>query len=82
MTSYNDVLEAWREAMVSRGHAPRLNYEGKLDVWFLESGYHNGPGCETCFTSWCMHCDGPDKIGPCTKPVLTLEATTIRGRLT
>lgn len=32
---------------------------GKIDMWYLDCGYHNGPGCEVCGVSVCEHCE-PD----------------------
>ena len=32
---------------------------GEVDEWVLDHGYHNGPGCEVCGASVCMHCN-PD----------------------
>lgn len=41
-------------------HKWRKNdYNGDDDVFAYESGYHNGPECETCGFFFCKHCD-PD----------------------
>ena len=32
---------------------------GEIDMWYLDYGYHNGPGCEVCGASVCEHCE-PD----------------------
>ena len=59
--------EVWRETMVARGHQPKLDDDGTLDVFFLDSGFHNGPGCTVCYWSACMHCDTPESIPQCTQ---------------
>lgn len=39
---------------------------GEIDDFAMESGFHNGPVCERCGYSFCIHCeqDGYDKE-PC-----------------
>lgn len=71
--SYDDYLkdemDRWIVAMKAQGHLPRMDSVG-LDIFVFDTGHHNGPGCETCGASWCMHCDGPEEIEPCTSPVI------------
>jgi len=31
--------------------------QGNIDIWILDYGYHNGPGCRRCEEMWCEHCD-------------------------
>ena len=32
---------------------------GEIDMWVMDVGYHNGPGCKRCHATFCEHCD-PD----------------------
>lgn len=32
---------------------------GEIDMWFMDVGFHNGPGCKRCHATFCEHCD-PD----------------------
>lgn len=40
--------------------------DGSIDMWVLDSGYHNGPACLRCHESFCQFCT-PDweQEGPC-----------------
>lgn len=31
--------------------------DGKIDMWALDSGFHNGPMCKRCGESFCLHCN-------------------------
>lgn len=31
--------------------------QGRIDVWQMDYGYHNGPRCIRCDEVWCEHCD-------------------------
>jgi hypothetical protein len=73
--------QEWIDAMRARGHTPCLDDDGDLDRFAMDRDHHNGPGCDTCHTSWCWHCDTPDEIDECTNPALELIATEIRGEL-
>ena len=33
--------------------------DGEIDMWVMDVGFHNGPGCKRCGASFCEHCD-PD----------------------
>lgn len=57
--------KAWLGALVANGHTPVMTEEGYLDVWVMNVGFHNGPGCSKCGMSWCEHCDGPEVVGHC-----------------
>lgn len=66
----DEEKEAWRAALVRNGHAPALDDDGKIDIWALDYSFHNGPACDTCHETWCMHCVGPGDVKPCTSPVI------------
>lgn len=34
-------------------------YDGEIDTWAWESGFHNGPFCKRCHCAPCEHCN-PD----------------------
>lgn len=38
---------------------------GNIDVWAAESDFHNGPMCERCYDSVCIHCNPDYDKGPC-----------------
>lgn len=64
----------WIAALTAAGHVPimRPGYDDAtdppmLDEWVLDEGFHNGPGCEVCGMTWCMHCTSPTSVlAPCT----------------
>ena len=31
--------------------------DGEIDMWAMESGFHNGPMCQRCYHSECHHCN-------------------------
>lgn len=64
--------EKWIAAMKKAGHEPQL-YDGRLDTFAMDAGYHNGPGCEKCGASWCWHCDDISMIRPCRAASLPLH---------
>ena len=37
-------------------HLWRKDKNGKIDMWQLDCGYHNGPECEVCGIAICEHC--------------------------
>ena len=63
--------QTWYEALKAKGHMPiMVDYDDegdppRLDVFVCDSGYHNGPGCEACRWSCCMHCKGIKSIPEC-----------------
>jgi len=62
--------DAWISAMKAQGHKPRMEKDGTLDVWVCSVGFCNGPGCEICGESWCMHCYTTESILACDSPVI------------
>lgn len=47
-------------------HSWMKDDDGEIDEWAMEFGYHNGPMCERCYESFCVHCeDYEDHPGPC-----------------
>ena len=47
------------------GHYFVTDDDGDIDVWQYEAGFHNGPRCENCNQSWCMHCEGLGDLEQC-----------------
>ena len=43
---------AWYEAMKAKGHMPYMVDYGdgdeQMDIFVVDSGFHNGPGCQVC----------------------------------
>ena len=37
-------------------HLWHRDKNGEVDMWYLDHGFHNGPGCEVCGLSVCEHC--------------------------
>lgn len=72
-------MSEWFDAMRAKGHVPKMS-SGDLDIFVLDEGFHNGPGCETCGWSCCWHCEGIDDIPPCSNPPLELEVTELSQR--
>lgn len=54
---------SYLEQLEAAGHVLKREADGDIDIWVLESGYCNGPGCVNCGESWCHHCE--DSIRPC-----------------
>lgn len=76
--------EEWIEAMKAKGHVPVMRdeeYGGGLDIFVMDAGYHNGPGCSSCGMSWCHHCDGPSTIEACSSPVIEMTLSTKTKRI-
>jgi hypothetical protein len=55
--------------LVPGGHA-FYERDGGIDPFILDAGYHNGPGCEACFVTWCEHCSDDWKTAACPMAVL------------
>lgn len=53
--SYEQLLE-------EAGHVLKRDEDGGIDIFVMDVGYHNGPGCVNCHESWCHHCC--DEIKP------------------
>ncbi len=34
---------------------------GEVDFFVISHDFHNGPMCEVCNYSYCMHCDAPEE---------------------
>ena len=45
-------------------HKMYMDDDGRVDVWRLCEGFHNGPECRRC-GSWCEHCDTERAALPC-----------------
>jgi hypothetical protein len=76
--------EKWVAAMKAKGHTPRMVDwpDGPdLDIFFTDAGFHNGPGCDTCGWTCCMHCDDVGRIPECDNPALNLTGIEIKGAL-
>lgn len=55
--SLNNLTEDEYYAYIEdHGHKLRRKKDGRVDSFFLEYAYHNGPGCVLCHKSWCHHC--------------------------
>lgn len=73
----NKDNEEWFEAARKAGHSLEL-YDGEVDIFAYDCGFHNGPRCISCHQSWCMHCEGPKDIGTCDKPAIECVAVEIQ----
>lgn len=40
------------------GHRWRVDEDGVIDTFAMSIDFHNGPVCEVCGYSYCVHCDG------------------------
>ncbi len=58
---------------IKKEHQWRLDEDGKVDEFGTEYENHNGPYCERCDYSYCVHCgDKPSaKCAPFVKPYST-----------
>ena len=75
---YEFSRDSWFRVMKEKGHTPQLNEDGKIDMFALDAGHHNGPMCETCGDCWCEHCVEPDSIKTCSNPPIEAEYTEQR----
>jgi hypothetical protein len=64
-------------AALAKGHDLKRDEDGDVDIFVVDVGYHNGPGCIACGWDACMHCDGIDKIPECTEAARAEEASRI-----
>ncbi len=62
-------------AIEAAGHLLRRDERGEVDFFALDSGHHNGPGCELCHDTWCQHCR--DSIEPCSVGVIDSTCTVV-----
>ena len=66
---YDDGLfkrRTWVKALREKGHNPRFDECGFLNIFVLDIDHCNGPGCSICKQSWCWHCSSLDQIPECT----------------
>lgn len=60
---------AWLAKAAERGHTLKVYGDGDLDIDLFAGashGIHNGPLCERCQWSTCMHCNAdPEAIPVC-----------------
>lgn len=61
----------YEELLEQAGHNLIRHEDGTIDIFQMDAGYHNGPGCSICGESWCQHCR--DEIKPCPGPAKRLE---------
>lgn len=59
----NDAANQFYKALEDAGHVLRLDSNGRVDFFVMDSGPHIGPGCTRCGLCWCEHCKGV--ISPC-----------------
>lgn len=57
--------DPWILAMIAKGHVPKREADGSVDIFVQDSDIHNGPGCSVCGESWCWHCTDAEDIKPC-----------------
>lgn len=55
----------WNERAEQLGHVLKRDEDGAVDLFVVDSGFHNGPGCSRCGESWCHHCTNAASIEPC-----------------
>ena len=67
----------YQEKLEAAGHVLKRDEDGDIDIFVLEYGFCNGPGCINCGDSWCHHCG--DTIKPCIgKEAADAKAKAIR----
>ena len=54
--------------IVSHRHMWYRDKDGDIDMFYLDYGYHNGPGCMKCGASFCEHCAPDWADDPCSEP--------------
>lgn len=59
--------------MRDKGHTPKMDSDGTMNEWVVNSGFHNGPGCEACDWSCCQHCTSESEIPECTADLIEGE---------
>jgi hypothetical protein len=57
------------------GHTWETDGNGKINVFALDAGYHNGPRCTSCGYSFCEHCQAGRPIEACPRPTPTTGPT-------
>lgn len=58
----------FHEKLEAAGHRLIRTKDGDVDMFRLSVGYHNGPECEFCGSSWCQHCETVASTCPAAKP--------------
>ena len=53
----------YHKKLEEAGHVLERGSDGEVDIFVLDAGYHNGPGCVKCGLSWCHHCE--PEVKPC-----------------
>lgn len=48
-------------------HMWKKGYDGKIDEWVWENGFHNGPQCELCYATPCVHCNPDWEASECSE---------------
>lgn len=61
----------YHSELENAGHRLIRSEDGTVDIFRLDSGYHNGPECELCGETWCQHCRRD--IEPCEKAIKDKE---------
>lgn len=57
------VSSEYQKKLEAAGHVLIRDEDGDVNIFVMDHGYHNGPGCELCGESWCHHCE--DEVKPC-----------------
>lgn len=60
-----DYREKFIKKCEAAGHKLKLDDDGNVDMTIMDYAHHNGPGCELCNDSWCMHCMENSPIPNC-----------------
>lgn len=72
--TFEEHEAAWRKAFLAAGHTFIMTVPDEGDeehdpprpnMWVVDHGFHNGPGCATCGWSCCMHCQKAELIPKC-----------------
>jgi len=73
----------YHDAFLSRlrkehGHEWKMTEEGRIDVFALAYGYHNGPECAKCGYDFCQHCKSEFEAPVCAEKDKTLTNVTAK----
>lgn len=75
-----DENKSYEPLLEEAGHVLKRDEDGDIDLFVMDAGYHNGPGCVNCHDSWCHHCC--DEIEPCVgKDAYEADARAARHKL-
>lgn len=61
----DEYRKLWFERASELGHELRVDADGNIDEFNMDTGMHNGPGCKKCHEMWCMWCCNIENIKPC-----------------